>query len=80
MATVTTNQRGEKFEQLVELSSQLNGPVELEPFLQSVVNVACEVINCQAGSIFLYEERPNCSSLWRRRTHTWNVYDASACH
>jgi hypothetical protein len=41
MATVNTTQRDEKLEQLVELSSQLNGPVELEPFLQSVVEVAC---------------------------------------
>lgn len=56
MATVNTTQRDEKLEQLVELSSQLNGPVELEPFLQSVVEVACKLVNCQASSIFLYEE------------------------
>ncbi len=56
MMMVNNTPRLEKLERLVELSAQLNGPVELEPYLQAVVNTVCEVINCQASSIFLYEE------------------------
>lgn len=52
----TTPARSLKMERLLEVSRTLNSAIELEPFLQSLANAACDVTHCEAGSIFLYEE------------------------
>ena len=45
-----------KIERLVEVSRLLNQGMELEPFLQTIVDYARELTLSQAASIFLYEE------------------------
>ena len=52
----TTPTRFMKIERLVEVSRILNRGIELEPFLQTIVDVSRELTLSQAGSIFLYEE------------------------
>jgi len=52
----TTPTRSLRLERLLEVSRTLNSALELEPFLQSLANAACDVTLCEAGSIFLYEE------------------------
>lgn len=52
----TTPTRSLKKDRLVEVSRLLNKDLELEPFLQSMVDYSRELTLSQAGSIFLYEE------------------------
>jgi signal transduction histidine kinase len=52
----TTPTRFLKIERLVEASRLLNQAMELEPFLQSIVDFARELTLSTASSIFLYEE------------------------
>jgi len=52
----TTPTRFLKIERLVEASRLLNQGMELEPFLQALVDYARELTLSQASSIFLYEE------------------------
>ena len=52
----TTPTRFMKIERLVEVSRLLNQGIELEPFLQTIVDFSRELTLSQAGSIFLFEE------------------------
>ncbi len=52
----TTPARTLKLERLLEISRMLNQAIELEPFLQTIANCACELTLSEGGSIFLFEE------------------------
>ncbi len=52
----TTPTRVIKYERLLEVSRLLNQAIEMEPFLQAIVDYARELTLSQASSIFLYEE------------------------
>jgi signal transduction histidine kinase len=60
---MSTGQLGEheipyqQLKQLVELSMTLNSTLDLNDLLESIVNTAAELLNCEAASILLYDER-----------------------
>ena len=60
---MSTGQLGEheipyqQLKRLVELSMALNSTLELEDLLERIVTTAAELLNCEAASILLYDER-----------------------
>jgi signal transduction histidine kinase len=52
----TTPARYLKLERLLDVSRLLNQAIELEPFLQTIANFACERTISEGGSVFLFEE------------------------
>lgn len=51
--------RLQHLEKLIEISVTLNSTLNLDELLQRIINVACEVLDCQAASILLYDEKRN---------------------
>jgi GAF domain-containing protein len=56
MSVTVPSSRIHKLERLLEVSRSLSSAMELEPFLQYVVDIACEITLSEASSISLYEE------------------------
>lgn len=52
----TTPARYLKLERLLDISRLLNQAIELEPFLQTIANYACELTLSEGGSVFLFEQ------------------------
>ncbi|MEA2008313.1 MAG: ATP-binding protein [Chloroflexota bacterium] len=52
-----TEQRLKKMTRLVEISLTLNSTLELEALLQNILDVAAELLECDATSVLLYDER-----------------------
>ncbi len=50
-------QRNRQLEQLVELSVALNSMLDLDEMLQHITRTASELLDCEAASILLYDER-----------------------
>ena len=50
-------QRIEQLKRLVELSVTLNSTLDLDTLLQLVTNTAVELLDCEAASILLYDEK-----------------------
>src|SRR5512137_2393028 len=49
----------EKLAKLIEVSVTLNSTLNLEELLQFIIRTAAEILNCQAVSILLYDEKRN---------------------
>jgi HD-GYP domain-containing protein (c-di-GMP phosphodiesterase class II) len=49
--------RGKQLERLVELSVTLNSTLDLDALLQLITSTATELLDCEAASILLYDER-----------------------
>lgn len=56
---MNTDPRLQHLEKLVEMSVTLNSTLNLDELLQRIINVACDVLDCQAASILLYDEKRN---------------------
>ena len=60
---MSTGQLGEheipyqQLKRLVELSMALNSMLDLNDLLEMIVTTAAELLNCEAASILLYDER-----------------------
>jgi len=50
-------QRNQKLKRLVELSVTLNSTLDLETLLQVITSTATELLECEAASILLYDEK-----------------------
>lgn len=50
-------QRNQQLKRLVELSVTLNSTLDLDALLQLITNTATELLNCEAASILLYDEK-----------------------
>lgn len=65
MADQKTEQRhelrrmAEKLAKLIEVSVTLNSTLNLEELLQFIIRTAAEILNCQAVSILLFDEKRN---------------------
>ncbi|MCS6995056.1 MAG: GAF domain-containing sensor histidine kinase [Anaerolineales bacterium] len=53
------NKRLAQLERLVEVSLILNSTQNLEDLLQSIIKTATEILDCEAASILLYDEKRN---------------------
>ena len=51
-----------QFARLVEISVTLNSTLQLEPLLEYILDTAAELLNCEAASILLYDEKQD--QLW----------------
>jgi len=51
----TTEEIDQPFKALLELGRQLNAGLELDEYLQRLVDAACALVGCEASSILLYE-------------------------
>jgi len=51
--------RLQQLEKLVEVSVTINSTVNLEELLHSIIKTACEILDCEAASILLYDEKRN---------------------
>ncbi|NCP87659.1 MAG: hypothetical protein CO094_08230 [Anaerolineae bacterium CG_4_9_14_3_um_filter_57_17] len=49
----------QQLEKLVEVSVTINSTVNLEELLHSIIKTACEILDCEAASILLYDEKRN---------------------
>jgi signal transduction histidine kinase len=56
MSATVPSSRIHKLERLLELSRSLSSAVDLESFLQYVVDLACEITLSEASTVVLYEE------------------------
>jgi signal transduction histidine kinase len=56
MSATVPSSRIHKLERLLELSRSLSSAVDLESFLQYVVDIACEITLSEASTVSLYEE------------------------
>lgn len=56
MSAIVPNSRIYKLERLLELSRSLSSAIDLESFLQYVVDLACEITLSEASTVALYEE------------------------
>ncbi len=54
-----TQQRAHQLTTLNEVTRQLTSTLELEPLLQSILESAVNILNCEAGSLFLVDEQSN---------------------
>ena len=52
-----TQQRAHQLSTLNELTRQLTSTLELEPLLQYILENAVNILNCEAGSLFLVDEQ-----------------------
>ncbi len=52
-----TQQRAHQLSTLNDLTRQLTSTLELEPLLQSILENAVNILNCEAGSLFLADEQ-----------------------
>ena len=52
-----TQQRAYQLSTLNELTRQLTSTLELEPLLQTILENAVSILNCEAGSLFLVDEQ-----------------------
>ena len=52
-----TQQRARQLSTLNELTRQLTSTLELEPLLQNILENAVNILNCEAGSLFLVDEQ-----------------------
>ena len=50
----------QRLERLLEVSRNLSASLDLEPFLQSIIEVASELTYCQDSSILVYDEENGC--------------------
>ncbi len=50
-------QHNEQLKRLVELSVTLNSTLDLDALLQEITNTATELLDCEAASILLYDEK-----------------------
>lgn len=64
MTTPTTQERIRKLEQqvdtlrrLAEISAFLNSRVELRPLLQHIMDMAVEIVDCEAASVLLWDDK-----------------------
>lgn len=55
--TQTSALSPEQMKQLVDLSVQLNSTLKLDELLQLIIRTAAELLNCEAASILLYDEK-----------------------
>ena len=51
--------RLQQLEKLVELSVTLNSTINLEELLQNIIRTAADLLDCEAASLLLYDERRN---------------------
>jgi signal transduction histidine kinase len=51
-----TERRAHQLATLNEITRQLTGTLETEPLVQSILNDAVSILNCEAGSLFLVDE------------------------
>jgi signal transduction histidine kinase len=51
-----TQQRAQQLSSLNEITRQLTSTLELEPLLQNILENAVNLINCEAGTLFLIDE------------------------
>lgn len=56
MVTNDKDQHIERLQRLLEISCNLSSTLELEPLLNSIIQAATELIQCEASSILLYDE------------------------
>jgi signal transduction histidine kinase len=54
-----TDQRIQHLEKLVEVSLTLNSTLNLDELLQYIIKTATEILQCEAASILLYDEKRN---------------------
>nr|BAL44381.1 multi-sensor signal transduction histidine kinase [uncultured bacterium]BAL56579.1 multi-sensor signal transduction histidine kinase [uncultured Chloroflexota bacterium] len=54
-----TRQRAQQLSTLNELSRQLTSTLELEPLLHKILESAVNILNCEAGTLFLLDENTN---------------------
>ncbi len=57
--TMNNDLRLQQLEKLIEISVTLNSTSNLDDLLQRIINVACEVLDCQTASILLFDEKRN---------------------
>ena len=53
-------ERRQRLERLVELTRNLSAALEFEPFLHSIIDLACELTSSEAASILRYDASGNC--------------------
>lgn len=58
-ASSSTDKRLKQLERLVEVSLTLNSTQNLDELLQSIIQTATEILNCEVASILLYDEKRN---------------------
>src|SRR5574341_1168478 len=54
-----TQKRARQLSTLNEVTRQLTSTLELEPLLQSILESAVNILNCEAGTFFLMDEQTN---------------------
>ncbi len=57
--SLSADQRIRQLEKLVEISLTLNSTANLEDLLQFIIKTATEILDCEAASILLFDERRN---------------------
>ncbi len=57
--TVRAETRVKQLEKLVEVSLTLNSTINLDELLQYIIKTAAEILDCEAVSILLYDEKRN---------------------
>jgi K+-sensing histidine kinase KdpD len=55
--TVELERHNQQLNRLVELSQSLNSTLDLDAILQLITNTATELLDCEAASILLYDEK-----------------------
>ncbi len=53
---MTTAERQKRLERLLEVTRNLGSALDLEPFLQSIISVACELTESESASILEFDE------------------------
>ncbi len=53
-------QQFDKLKKLAEISLKLNTILDLEPLLQTIIDIAADLLDCEAGSILLYDDEKEC--------------------
>lgn len=53
-------QQFDKLKALAEISLKLNTILDLEPLLQTIIDIAADLLDCEAGSILLYDDEKEC--------------------
>lgn len=72
MSTTIPN-RLRRFERLLEIGKKLNESIELQPMLQLIVNVSCELTLSEGSSIFLYEEETGLLKFVAAPPSQWEI-------
>ncbi len=55
-SAMTTAERQKRLERLLEVTRNLSAALDLEPFLQSIISVACELTESESASILEFDE------------------------